>query len=69
MVGRRIFSCSAKDLDVGLTESWGESKQTSRERLILSFQVSFMMAVAINVPLGRAKKKTDKRRHGAWEPG
>ena len=61
--------CRAKDLDVKVTESWGESKKISRERLMgprpcpllltLSFLLAFMMAAKTNVPLGRAfVKKT-----------
>ena len=36
----------------------GESQnKLPRERLILSFPVAFMIAAAINVPLGRPEKK------------
>ena len=40
----------------------GESQnKLPRERLILSFPVAFMIAAAINVPLGRAEKKKNKK--------
>ena len=57
--------CSTEDLDVGLTESWGESKQTSKGEVDpLYFPVAFMMAAAINVPLSRAEKKEKKPNAG-----
>ena len=50
----------------------GESQnKLPRERLILSFPVAFMIAAAINVPLGRAEKKkqTNKPTNAGMERG
>ena len=54
------------DLDVKLTESWGESKKDSKgedDGSFLSLPVAFVMAAAINVHQGHAfaeKKKKQK---------
>ena len=48
----------------------GESQnKLPRERLILSFPVAFMIAAAINVPLGRADKKQNKPTNAGTERG
>ena len=48
----------------------GESQnKLPRERLILSFPVAFMIAAAVNVPLGRTEKKKNKPTNAGMERG
>ena len=69
MVGRRILQCKRfgrwADRELGRVKTNFQGEVDP-----YGFQVSFIMGVAINVPLGRAKKKkTNKQTNAGMERG
>ena len=66
--GRQAYFAVQKIWTLDWQRVGASQNKIPRERLILSFPVAFIMAAAMNVPLGRAKQ-TKKKTNVGMERG